>query len=313
MLGKTANGLFWMYRYLERAENTARLIVTGQRIALTRLRSGASEWASLLLTAGTLDAYSAEHGELQQDLAIEWLLRDKANPASVRSCIAAARSNARLVRTALTGEVWEAVNAAYMQSDALLKHKVTERDLPLVLAKIRQHAAQVRGTTLGTLLRNEIYDFTRLGTFVERADATARILDVKYYVLLPSVQSVGSSLDNVQWETILRSVSGDGGFRMAYGGTGGPKEIVHFLVLDSRMPRSLSFCARKMCENLNYLFSGQSGSLPSKEKADALDTAIRSRTVDDIFDTGLHEFLQDVLARLGDITKQIETDFRFNE
>lgn len=204
MLGKTANGLFWMYRYLERAENVARLTETGQRIALTN-SGGDEEWRPVLQTAGVCDGFDAANEKVTKEEAIDWMLRAKGNPSSVLSCVAAARQNARTVRTALTNDVWEATNATYMTVSDLLARKLNERDLPHVLDTVRQRTALVRGATMGTMLRNDIYDFARIGTFLERADNTARILDVKYYVLLPSIAAVGSSIDNVQWETILRS------------------------------------------------------------------------------------------------------------
>jgi uncharacterized alpha-E superfamily protein len=311
MLGKTANGLFWMSRYLERAENTARLIETGQRIALTRLGDDSREWASILQTAGSYTAFMAAHEELTKEAAINWMLRDRDNPSSIRAGIESARQNARLVRTALTGEAWEAINAAYMTANETLARKVTERDLPEVLQRMRQSTALVRGMILGTMMRNEIFDFLRIGTFLERADYTARILDVKYYVLLPSVSAVGSMLDNVHWESILRSVSGRGGFRMEYGAGGGPGEIVHFLVLDRRMPRSLAFCASKIEANLRYL--DPEARTPSLRMVRDLRTRYLSHDVAAIFDYGLHEFIQSVLSALGDVAAQIERDFRFYE
>ncbi|MFU1478643.1 alpha-E domain-containing protein [Roseovarius sp. C7] len=313
MLGKTANGLFWMYRSLERAENTARLIETGQRIALTRLDSGEGEWQSVLRSAGSLDQFEANYDELTKEGAIDWLLRDPANPSSVRSSIDTARQNARLVRTALTHEVWEATNAAYMASVELLARKVAERDLPGVLRAIRQRTSLVRGMTHGTMLRNNIYNFARLGTFIERADNTARILDVKYYVLLPSASSVGTSLDNVQWETILRSVSARGGFRMEYGASGGPREIAQFLILDGRMPRSLAFCMNKLCDNLRYLNRGQPKLGEAQTKAQHIERTYLSHDIDAVFDYGLHEYIQRFLGLLVELSGQIETDFRFYE
>ena len=314
MLGKTANGLFWMYRYMERAENMARLIETGQRIALTRLNQADDEWASVLQSGVSLDGYRAVYDEVTRDQAVDWMLRAKENPSSVLSSIGAARQNARLVRTAITGDVWEAVNAAYMSLKDSLSRKVSERDLPRVLRDVRQRAALVRGMTHGTMLRNDIYDFARLGTFVERADNTARILDVKYYVLLPSLGAVGTSLDNVQWETILRSVSARGGFRMAYGGGGGPQEIAEFLILDRRMPRSLAFCVGKIADNLGYL-NGNDGVVPDSAlaKVEALRAGRLSQSIEVVFDFGLHEFLQETLDAVAEISQQIEMDYRFYE
>lgn len=313
MLGKTANGLYWMYRYLERAENAARLIETGQRIALTRLGSSDEEWRSILQTAGMATGFDAAHDQLTKESAINWMLRDRENVSSVMSDISAARQNARIVRTALTEEVWEALNGAYMRAKTLTQRKVSERDLPATLGAIRQGTALVRGATHGTMLRNDIYDFARIGTFLERADNTARILDVKYYVLLPSLSAVGSAVDNVQWETILSAVSGRGGFRMEYGPVSDPRDIAQFLILDKRMPRSLVFCTRKLRDNLGHLSSAYGSRIPSMAKVGHLERTYLSHDIDAVFDYGLHEFIQKVLGLFADLGQQIEHDFRFYE
>lgn len=313
MLGKTAGGLFWMYRYLERAENTARLIATGQRIALTRAREADEEWHPILQTAAVDHGYYQRYDEIRGDTAIDWMLRSRDNPSSVLSAVEVARSNARLVRTALTHEVWESMNGAYMALKELLARKVSERDLPATLNAVRQRTALVRGATHGTMLRNDAYDFARIGTFLERADNTARILDVKYYVLLPSTIAVGSSLDNVQWETILRSVSGRGGYRTVHGQDVRPRAIAQFLILDRRMPRSLNFCCAKLRDNLGYVSSDYGTRSNSLTLADALSRRFMSHDIDAIFDYGLHEYIQDLLSALGDLGRQIEVDFRFYE
>lgn len=310
MLGKTAGGLYWMFRYLERSENTARLVAAGQRIALTRSRAD-DDWTSLLETTATCDAYLAAHREVTREAAIDWMLREPKNPSSVLSVIEAARANARLVRTALTREVWESVNESWMAVRAALASPVSERDLPAALTLIRHRTAHVRGAFAGTMLRNDIYNFARLGTFLERADATARLLDVKYYVLLPSAQAVGSSLDNVQWETILRAVSAEGAYRMTHGQDVRPRRIAQFLILDGRQPRSLAFSVAKLCDNFRYLSDSYGARVPSQERTEALEAATFHRGIDDIFDAGLHEFIQDFLARLAAIGAQVEVDYRF--
>ncbi len=313
MLGKTAGGLFWMSRQLERSENTARMIETGQRIALTRGADSDGEWASILRTAAVSSGHAAKYDTVTRENAIDWMLRDKANPSSVLCSVETARNNARMVRTALTHECWEAVNAAYLRIKELLARRVSERDLPQVLATIRQRSAFVRGAMHGTLLRNDIYDFIRIGTFMERADNTARILDVKYYVLLPMASSVGSRLDNVQWETILRSVSAEGGYRMTHGHKIRPREIAQFLLLDKRMPRSLNFCCSKIRDNLGYLASDYGERLDSQSCIDTLCRRFMSHDIDAIFDYGLHEYIQDFLSALADLSRQIEIDYRFYE
>ncbi|MEJ6389015.1 alpha-E domain-containing protein [Gymnodinialimonas ulvae] len=311
MLGKTAGGLFWLFRYLERSENTARLIETGFRIALTRPAGSDDEWHSVLQTAAVDQIYAAKHGDVDQENAIDFLLRDKDNPSSVLSSIAAARQNARLTRTALTREVWEAINDTYMGLKDTLAGPVAPRRLPEVLATIRQHSALVRGAMHGTMLRNDIFDFCRLGTFLERADNTARILDVKYYVLLPSVTQIGSDLDNVQWETILRSVAGARAYRWLTQGDITPKGIADFLIFDSRMPRGLRFSVGKIASNLAYLEESYGQRHSCHDQVDVLQARLQHATVDDVFEEGLHEFLTEMLNDLGRLGGQIEQDYRF--
>ena len=214
---------------------------------------------------------------------------------------AAARENGKLVRTALTREVWEAVNENWLSLRDALARKVTERDLSDVLSLIRQRSAFVRGALNGTMLRNDIYDFSRIGTFLERADNTARILDVKYYVLLPSVVSVGTSIDNVQWQTILRSVSAEGGFHMTYGQAARPREIAQFLILDKRMPRSLSFCVHKLQENFYYLYNGSDNHLLCHDLCDQLEAHTTTRTIDRFLNQASMNLSRTSLQLLADL------------
>jgi len=311
MLGKTAGGLFWMFRYLERSENTARLIEAGFRIALTRADGDDDEWASVLQTAAVADLYFQKHDQIDAAKAIDFLLRDATNPSSVMTAIAQARQNARLVRTAITREVWEAVNDTYMILKQALARPVSARDLPEVLALIRQQSALVRGAMHGTMLRNDIFDFCRLGTFLERADNTARILDVKYYVLLPSISQIGSSLDNVQWETILRSVAGMRAYRWITQGETSPMGIADFLIFDTRMPRSLAFSASKIATNLTYLEHAYGHRMPSHDQIDVISARLTHGTIDRVFEDGLHEFITDFLTDIARLGHQIETDYRF--
>lgn len=311
MLGKTARGLFWMFRYLERSENTARLIEAGFRIALTRSAAASDEWASIVTTAGVRNSYLQRNDEFAAGPVIDFLLRDKANESSVLSVVDAARSNARMVRTALTREVWEATNECWITLKALLARPIPETELPNVLGIIRQQSALVRGALYGTMLRNDIYDFARIGTFVERADNTARILDVKYYVLLPSVSQVGSMLDNVQWETILRSVSAQRAYRWLSGGSANPKGIAELLILDRRMPRSLAYCNAQLRENLGYLAEEYGARLACHELTDALYEQFIDRSIDSIFEAGLHDFLGEFIRRNNELGASIEHDYRF--
>lgn len=311
MLGKTAGGLFWMFRYLERAENTARLLEAGWRMALTRSTSSDAEWESVLTTLGASAAYSAKHDSYTPSQVINFMLRDKDNPASVLSMVENARNNARMVRTALSSEVWEATNECWMHLKSEVARPVPASELKNVLSAIRYRSAVVRGAMTGTMLRNDIYDFAQIGTYLERADNTARILDVKYYILLPSASFVGSSLDNSQWETVLRSVSAFRSYRWLHPNDISAKGIANFLILDNRMPRSLSHCTAKISKNLNYLANDYGIQPPSLDMADKLRLDRATHSIDDIFNNGLHEFLTDKIDSFSDFASQFETDFRF--
>lgn len=312
MLGKTANGLFWMFRQLERSENTARLVEAGFRMALTRQASGQNEWASIVRTAGCDDTYRAHHDEYTADRVIDFLLRDSENPSSVYSVFQQARNNARMVRPALTREVWEATNEGWLTLKDLFAKPVRQSDLPNVLATIRQSSALVRGSWHGTALRNDIYSFSRLGTRIERADNTARILDVKYYVLLPTSASVGSSLDNVQWESILRSASAARAFNWLHGGETTPLKIADFLIFNRQVPRSLIYCCKDMaraCEELGDIYGAR---LASADMAQSMFDLLDAQSAETVFKAGLHEFLTDFLSRNNALGAQIEADYRFN-
>lgn len=313
MLGKTAAGLYWMFRYLERSENTARMLDAGFRIALTRSTAAEDEWISVLASAGAQHNFFERYDHVDAPKVIDFLLREKSNPSSVMSMVETARNNARLVRTALTREVWEATNECWMTLKDVLKHPVRERELPSVLRSIRQQSALVRGALHGTMLRNDTYDFARIGTFLERADNTARILDVKYYVLLPSAFHVGSSIDNVQWETILLSVSGRSAYHWLYEGETSPMNIANFLILDRQMPRSLVFSYTKIAENLGYLDDNYGAANVCTERADKLRTRLKTAKINEIFDVGLHEFINEFISENQSIAHLIEKDFRFYE
>lgn len=311
MLGKTAGGLFWMFRYLERSENIARLLEAGFRIALTRADSSDDEWTSLITTSGVRNQYMQRHDDISSSTVIDFLLRDKSNSSSVLSLMDAARNNARLVRTALTREVWEAVNESWLTLNDTLKQPVRERDLPAALGEVRRQSALVRGAMHGTMLRHASYDFARLGTFLERADNTARILDVKYYVLLPSSASVGGSLDNVQWETILRSVSAHRSYHWLNGGEISAPSIADFLILDRRLPRSLAYCYSEISTNLTYLEREYGETLDCHAKVRTIAAKLKSGSIEEIFSVGLHEFLDEFVRDNAALGQQIETDYRF--
>lgn len=313
MLGRAANGVYWMARYLERAENTARLIDVGFHLSLTRSNrsSQEEEWRSVLTTTGQEAGFLAKNHDVTGAQVFNYLLRDRDNPGSVLAMIENARTNARVVRTSITNEVWEATNETWMILRELLARPVRETNLGEVLSTIRRRATLVRGAMEGSMLRNEVFNFARIGTFIERADNTARILDVKYYVLLPSVAWVGSSLDNVQWDTLLRSVAGNRVYSWLNAGAMDPRDIASFLILDGRFPRSLVFCFEKIRSNMAGLAKQYGGETQAHQLLRDAGCRLHDTNIEEIFEGGLHEFLQDFLGRTYRIGEAIAADYRF--
>ena len=314
MLGRTANGVFWMFRYLERAENTARLLEAGFRLALTHGQSKANvEWKSVLETIGQKQEFASRRGDFTGPAVTNWVLRDKDNAGSVLAMIENARSSARSVRTALTREVWEATNESWMVLHEMLARPVKPTNLGEVLSTIRRHATLVRGAMDGTMLRNEIFNFARIGTFIERADNTARILDVKYYVLLPAVSLVGSSLDNAQWEMVLRSVSGERAYRWLFGGGMDARGIASFLILDHRFPRSLASCYAKVNSNMLGLSGEYGHESPAHSVFRATSAKLLDTSIDKIIEKGLHQFIGNFLAENREVAGAIAQAYRFTD
>jgi uncharacterized alpha-E superfamily protein len=314
MLGRSAWGVFWMARYLERAENTARMLDAGFRMALTRGNSASNdEWRSVLIAMGQDEGFFATGAEPTGPAVSNYILRGANNPSSVLAMMENARTNARMVRTAITREVWEVTNESWMMIRDTLARPVKEAALGQVLDIIRRQTALVRGAMEGTMLRNDIFNFARIGCHIERADATARILDVKYHVLLPSLAWVGSRLDNAQWEMILRCVSGERAYRWLNAGALDPRGIAEFLILDPRFPRSLVFCYNKLLSNMAGLAKEYGETTSSHALLRQAGEKLAGANIADIFDFGLHEFLTDFVQTNQDIASAIAADYRFTE
>ncbi|WP_062211014.1 alpha-E domain-containing protein [Aureimonas sp. AU12] len=309
LLGRTANGLFWMQRYIERAENMARLLDAGLRLSLTNLSAEPDEWQSVLVSAGVENGYLEKYAAFEPSQIIDYLLRDLDNSSSVLSSMGVARANGRMVRTALTRETWEALNESWMILGQRMSRPI--EDLPAVLDLVKSRTALIRGSFYGTMLRNEIFDFCNLGTFVERADNTARILDVKYWVLMPTHSSVGSSLDNYQWGSILRSVSALRSYAWEYDADLRATDIIDFLMLNRRMPRSLAYSYRCIGDSLDYLAKTYGVDHACHETARAIAHRLETQTVKEIIDGGLHEFLETFIVDNNRLSNEIAKSYSF--
>ena len=311
MLGKTAAHIFWMFRYLERCENTARLINASHFISLTQKQNIANHWDSILNVAGNKKTFLSKYGAINKSAVINFILRDKTNPSSVLSSIENARQNARIVRNNLTKELFETINETYLKLSEIFKRPINEKNLLNTLATIRTKCQLTRGTLHGTMLRDDTYIFARMGSFIERADNTSRILDMKYYVLLPSAGFVGSTVDNAQWENILRSVSAYRSYNWLNEYEFNPSGICKYLILDERLPRSLIFCNLNIYENLMAISKFYNKNFKSLNNSEKFYEEMLNLTIEKVFEEGLHEFLVRYLKNLFILATIIETDFRF--
>ncbi len=315
MLSRTANELYWMARHIERAENTARLLDVTWRTSLLPYEvtevdaDWADPWAVPLVTTGTATAYYAVNSSVTAEGVLQFLILDPYNPSSIYSCLRAARESARTVRGAITSEMYEDLNAAWIEmrdregGAAALESASVQALCEWV--KARSHG--FRGVTFGTMLRGEEYDFIRLGTHIERADNTARILDTKYHLLLPSAADVGGAVDYYQWSSLLQSLSGLEAYRRIYSDVISPRRVAEMLVLHEDMPRSLHACMQMLRDTLSNLCEPRNDEL--MRMAGELHARLHYGRVEDIMRFGLHEYLMDFLARISRLGEEISRRF----
>ncbi|MDO5528484.1 MAG: alpha-E domain-containing protein [Paracoccus sp. (in: a-proteobacteria)] len=310
MLSRTASNLFWLGRHMERAETAARLLEVGTRITLLPNTDEGyrNEWGSLLRASGTADQFARDYGDITEANMEQFLFFDRNNPASVMGCIEKARESARIVRTALTSRAWDALNVAYQD---LRSYKPGDEDAADLTDLVARHAATVRGAIDASQLRNDGFHFMKLGYALERADSTARVLDVKYFVLLPRVEFVGSELDNYQWQVILRAMSSHRAFHWAYGGDISAARVAHFLILNGESPRALITSANEALWHLTAIASRYGGNVAAnaRDRTQLLADQLQGAAIDDIFEEGLHEFLTGFIGKIGEIGNLVQEDY----
>lgn len=304
MLARTADNLFWAARYVERADFTARLLEAAARLStLPSSYSGAdgSEWRSAMEAADCVEALEATGREPTEAAVRDFMAFDRDNASSIVSCLDRARSNARAVRTALTAETWEEINSAWNELKTLDTAMGAE-----AFARFLEWTKRVSlifdGSAARTMLRNDAYYFVRLGTALERADNTARLLDVKYHLLLPEREPVGGGLDFFQWTTLLREVSALTAYRWVYREEVKPWLVADLLLLNPQLPRSVASCYEVIVSNLDALAADYGKSGASQRLAGAAHRRLQRARMSEVFASGLHEFINEVLAdniRLG--------------
>ncbi len=314
MLSRHANNLYWMSRQIERAENTARLLDVTYQMSLLPYRitdaaqSWDEPWALPLVISGLASAYYAHNpGQPTSDKVLRFMVTDSTNPSSICSLMHAARENGRSMRGVMTTEMYEDLNAMWLElrgrSDIALNQGGVNEFFEWV--KTRSHL--FRGVTFGTMLRDEAYQFIRLGTFMERADNTARLLDVKYHTLLPSAADVGGAVDYYQWSALLRSVSALNSYRRIYRDVITPKRVAELLVLRHDLPRSLHACMNEIHEILRDLCRRES--MEPERLAGELHAQLHYGQVEQIMETGLHEYLMVFLKKLHTLNDELNRHF----
>ncbi len=309
MLSRTASNLFWMARYVERAENTARILDVSNRMSLMPQEESAThnEWAASLNITGTLYPFSGRYSTASAHDVLRYMVLDQANPSSIVSCAKAARENARAVRGSITSEMWEVLNVTWLELQNFNESRLDSEGVTGFFDWVKDRSHLFRGVTVGTALKDEAFQFNRLGTFLERADNTARILDVKYHVLLPSVWDVGGLVDYYQWAAVLRSVSAFESYRKVYRDVITPVRVAELMILREDMPRSLHACMRETHDILQLLATPQAKE--ALRLAGGLWSDLHFGRMEDIFSRGLHEYLTGFLTRMHTLGQHIDSGY----
>lgn len=313
MLARVANELYWIGRHIERAENTARLLDVTYRTSLLPYQleapglAWAAPWAVPLITTGLATSYYQRHPSLTAESVLRFMIFDANNASSIVSCLRAARESARSVRGAITSEMYEEINASWLEVRGYDYAHIERIGVQGFCEWVKMRSHLFRGVTFGTMLRGEAYHFLRLGTHLERADNTARILDTKYHLLLPSVHDVGGAVDYYQWQSLLTSVSGFEAYRRIYSDVITPRRVAELLILRRDMPRSLHACVAMIDETLKTLCDERNWEL--ERLAGELRARLTFGRTEDIMRFGLHEYLLDFLERISALADEITRRF----
>jgi len=298
-----------MARYIERAENMARVLDVTYRMSLVPNAAESEDglWQPPVRIAGDVTAFEHDYGSYNAANVMHYLALDERNPSSIVSTLDSARENARAVRVAMSSEMWENVNSLWLELRGRIKKGLTEADLGEFCDWVKSRSHLFRGVTFGTMLRDDGYKFVRLGTFIERADNTARLLDVKYHLLLPSEEEVGGAVDYYEWSSLLRSVSSFEAYQKVFRDTIEPWKVAELLVLRDDMPRSLHACFDEITPILERLCGARGWEC--LRQAGELHARLHYGRMEDIFQEGLHEFLHDFVIHNNHLGTEIQRTF----
>jgi len=313
MLSRTADHLFWMSRYTERAENTARMLDVNYQTSLLPQSTAVAQvgWKGLLSISELSSAYEGKYGGVNARDVMDFMVRDEKNSSSIISCLKNARENARAVRGTLTTEVWETQNQTYLEIFRMLRNGEFERDPSQFFEWVKFRSHLSRGVTVGTMLQDEALHFMRLGTFLERADNTARLVDVKFHAVQSDFYGAASEKDQeydfYHWSAILRSVSAFEIYRRVYRNVIKPERVAELLILRADMPRSLAASLQEVVSNLQKVTDDQT--CETVRRAGKLNADLQYARIDEILATGLHAYLTQFLDRVNELGAHISRDF----
>lgn len=310
MLSRVAESIFWMSRYTERAENIARLIDVNLNMSLDLGPEMEHQWVPLIATTGDQKEFQARYGIANQKNVIHFLTFDEENPNSVLSCLRNARENARTVREMISSQMWEELNKVYL----LVRSAQTDSRVPEspfeFFNRIKQAGYLLEGVMFGTMSHGEAWHFARMGKLLERADKTSRILDVKYFLLLPNLNDIGTSLDVSQWASLLKSASALEMYRKTFGRIT-PRNVAAFMVLDRDFPRTMYFCLLRGEQSLLAITGGTPGKFRTKaeQRIGRLRSEFDYAQIDEIISGGLHEFIDSFQTKLNSLGEAIHDSF----
>jgi len=307
MLSRTADHLFWMSRYIERAENLARLLDVTWQMSLVpqSLEAANQNWNAVIALNSLEEEFAARYPAVNAENVLRFMVSDAGNQVSIQSCLRLARENAHAVRGTVTSEMWETMNATWLEARDKSFEQIFNAGIGEFFDWVKMRSSLSRGVTIGTLLQDEAFHFIRLGTLLERADNTARILDVKYHVLRPHGDE--GATDFYQWGALLRSVSAFEVDRKVYRDVITPERVAELLILRMDMPRSLHFCMNGVVKNLDLIANRQSGE--TQRQAGLLHAQLHYARVEEILEHGLHEWLTDFMDGIYLLGDGISKDF----
>lgn len=310
MLSRVAASVYWISRYIERAENVARFVDVNYNLTLGDSTSLAEQWSPLIYTTGDHEDFNDRYGDATRENALKFLLFDAENPNSILSCVSNARENARTVREILPSSIWEQLNRIRMM--VLDASNARDADFhPYDFCEAVRTASQLlNGTATSSMLHDEAWSFMQMGQFIERADKTSRIVDVQYFILLPRVEDVGSSIDIVRWSSLLKSADALDMYRRTHGRIV-PEKVAQFLILDPIFPRSIRFCANQVQNCLVSMkeHDSQRDELASEILASQLRDRLNSVTIEEIIDQGMHAFIDQCQGAINSLGNIVNADF----